>query len=618
MGTPIQNTVTEEVVKAADAGFRPGSIHDNGVFSFWKDTIGASDWVLRTLQDGYEIPFLKEPGQYEEKNNASAINDMPLVRKMVADMISSGIVKAVSRKPRCVSPLGLVKKLLPSGEVKSRLVFDASRWLNDFVKDQKVTLTNFDKAAQLTEPMDWQATFDLTSAFYQIKIREEDTNYLGAAITNSDHSVTYFKYLHLPFGLKCAVHGITKLWKPIIGYLQTKGVRITIYIDDGRILAHTKEEMAMFLALAHDVIQKAGWQIEWTKSDTISSVNQEKCYLGFRINSRTMMISAEQLKLQKVMTILKGCTTGGSQVLQVRTLAKLIGNIAALQPSHGYLARICTRSGYLLISSHVEAHGWTGNVTLTKECVQELKFFEERCLDCNGTLITNAATSIRVDVFIDNPRASRQYLHDMGGAPFTQVVSDASHFKAAVYYLKDKERIFVDFPFNAEEKRLSSGHRELLAVTKMVEHWRATNQMLRKKIYWFTDSTNVVAFLEKGSSKPGIQQLVFKLAVNLHAMKTTVRAVHLFREDERIQAADEASKQPDSDDWSIDQVSLQKIIINHDLYHGCVCFGYKQEITAFLFEVLPSRFIGSGRLCATMGHRTLDVPTSELVGRSSG
>jgi len=67
-----------------------------------------------------------------------------------------------------------------------------------------------------------------------------------------------------------------------------------------------------------------------------------------------------------------------------------------------------------------------------------------------------------------------------------------------------------------------------------------------------TDSTNVVAFIEKGSAKQHIQRIVFQIVQLLHESNNTLRIFHLYREDPRIQLVDGISKAKDTDNWSID------------------------------------------------------------------
>jgi len=274
--------------------FEPGSIHKKDVFEFWKNNLKASDWVLKTLEFGYKIPFESLPDQYEEKNNASALANMVEVRKEVAKMIELGVVKVVRQKPHCVSPLGLVSRTI-DGKIKHRLVFDASRCVNLAIKDQHVTLSHIEKVLEMTEKDDLQCVFDLKSAFYHIRIAEEDQKFLGAAITNSDNTKTYFIYQHLPFGLKCAVHAITKIMKPVIAHLQLKGIRSSIYIDDGRILAKSKDEASVFLKEGYKVLEEAGWQLELEKSDNVNEGGAKvKKYLGFLIDTEQMKVHADE------------------------------------------------------------------------------------------------------------------------------------------------------------------------------------------------------------------------------------------------------------------------------------------------------------------------------------
>jgi hypothetical protein len=114
---------TTEVEEVPQPEFVPGSIHGKRFRSFWEEELGASNWVLDTLEWGYRLPFVSEPGTYEERNNATAREKPGEVRRIVAEMIALGVAKVVKHKPTCVSPLGLVER-----NGKFRLVWDASRY----------------------------------------------------------------------------------------------------------------------------------------------------------------------------------------------------------------------------------------------------------------------------------------------------------------------------------------------------------------------------------------------------------------------------------------------------------------------------------------------------------
>lgn len=272
--------------------FQPGSIHKEEFFNFWKIELSANDWVLETIKKGYEIPFSEVPLTYEERNNKSARDNMPVVREIVFDMIEKGIVMKTEKKPVCVNPLGLVTKE-KDGKVKHRLVWDASRHLNGILEKQKVKLSHLERALEMTIHNDFQSVFDLKSAYYNIKIREHQWNYLGASI-DSDDKELFFVYKHLPFGLSSAVHAITKLWKPLVAYINQRGIRFSIYIDDGRILSETKEEAIHAMKFVYETITRAGWILEKNKSDSPGDISQIKKYLGFIIDSRRMRVFCRQ------------------------------------------------------------------------------------------------------------------------------------------------------------------------------------------------------------------------------------------------------------------------------------------------------------------------------------
>lgn len=211
--------------------FRPGLIHDSRFYGFWKEVLGANEWVLDVLANGYEVPFRSEPTAYHERNNKSARDNMGIVKKIVADMILQGVASVAKEKPICVSPLGLVSKE-KNGVVKHRLVWDASRHVNLFVVEKHVKLQHLTTALEITERDDFQCVFDLAQWYYHVMIRESQRKFLGADIENSDGSTLYFCYNNLPFGLSSAVHAVTKLWKPISRHLFSIGIRNSIFIDD--------------------------------------------------------------------------------------------------------------------------------------------------------------------------------------------------------------------------------------------------------------------------------------------------------------------------------------------------------------------------------------------------
>lgn len=101
----------------------------------------------------------------------------------------------------------------------------------------------------------------------------------------------------MPFGLASATHCLARLTKPICALLAKRGIRNTIYIDDGWIPALIKLLAQEHLRETLDVLGRAGFVVAKEKTDFVEQVSQTKEYLGFIIDSVAMRISAPQNKI---------------------------------------------------------------------------------------------------------------------------------------------------------------------------------------------------------------------------------------------------------------------------------------------------------------------------------
>lgn len=455
----LQGIPSREVQPKSD--FIAAGIHDDASFAFWKDTLQASSWVLTLLQMGYAIPFMSLPGPYRERNNKSARDNMEVVRSLMQEMVAQKVVRIVKGPSHCVSPIGLVSKLQENGSIKHRLIWDGSRHINQHLEVQHVRLSHLEKALEMTLPNDFQVVFDLSSAYYHIRIHPDHTKFLGAAFEDEFGNEIFVEYQVLPFGLASAVHAITKVFKPILAYLNGQGIRSSIFIDDGRILAQSAEAAERARQLVYDVVTKAGWAIAYQKSDGPGQASQRKRYLGFEIDTKVMNVYAPKQKLEELEQQLGVLLA--SPVVRIKKLASLLGKIVAMESSHAALARISTRSGFEILATHTETFGWRGQAVVTSEMRQELEFFLKFIRKGNGAPIRTKQTSIRLETILPNPVA---VAHDIPNhtAGSQILVSDASGFKAYAYGLDNPERCEAQFRFTAEQCKLSSTARELLAL----------------------------------------------------------------------------------------------------------------------------------------------------------
>ncbi len=126
---------------------------------FWK-RIGAPEYILSGIRDGYRLPFVQFPPRKDIKNNKSASMHSVFVQEAINELITSGRVLEVDQAPWVINPLSVA--IQSSG--KKRLILDL-RHVNRYVhvekqhikyEDWKVALSYFHKGA-------YMISFDLKS-----------------------------------------------------------------------------------------------------------------------------------------------------------------------------------------------------------------------------------------------------------------------------------------------------------------------------------------------------------------------------------------------------------------------------------------------------------------------
>ena len=381
-----------------------------------------------------------------------------------------------------------------------------------FGKDKGNTVTS---AKSIGNKDDFQIKYDLKSAFHHIKIHRSHTKYLGACFNDDTGKKQYFVFLFLPFGLGSAVHCITKLLKPIVAHLHLKGIRNTIFIDDGRVLAITAEEAEKARKLAYQTLEKAGWTLESQKSDKEGEASKIKEYLGFVINTASMTVQLKEDRRadikQQVLTLVQG-----TRPIHVKELAKALGKMVATEPALGPMPLMAGRAAYIQLDKIVEEQGWNCNLILNTEARAGLKFFAEKMSIFDNTVIRTQSNEISVLSIIGPPGnfIKNSFVSNHLRTKNEEIwASDSSGFATCAYSIKAKQNLYYRGKLTTEEQSFSSGHRELLAVSQTLQNYsRIWKQNVEPtNLYWLTDSENLVVFLSKGSGKPHIQQEIFKV-----------------------------------------------------------------------------------------------------------
>lgn len=97
----------------------------------WK-SLGAPDFILNIIRDGYKIPFISTPSRHHYRNNASAVKEADFVGEAILELLRGNRIEELFSPPDIINPLSV--SVQSSG--KKRLILDL-RHVNLHVYKQK-------------------------------------------------------------------------------------------------------------------------------------------------------------------------------------------------------------------------------------------------------------------------------------------------------------------------------------------------------------------------------------------------------------------------------------------------------------------------------------------------
>ena len=311
--------------------------------------------------------------------------------------------------------------------------------------------------------------------------------------------------------------------KPHCNYLRSLGIKMSIFIDDMRILAATFDLCKQHTEIALDIFDRAGWIVNVEKSST--KPLQEMLFLGLINSSSDMKYYIPQKKCDDICKILKEILC--KKKCHIKILAKLLGKLQFVSKATGPIVKILCRSSYRLISN---AKSWNCMIILTDVAIRELSYLLENFDSFNGFCIRPSLSLHRVDFTLS---------------------SDSSDLGTALYEVSDKNEILLKRAFTYVESRESSTYRELIAFHDFYCSSNA-NRYANQNLIHYTDNKCVSQILNVGSKNPKLQPMVFDIVLAWRKLNIKVAVEHLPRLNPIIKFADFHSKNFDLHDYSLD------------------------------------------------------------------
>lgn len=107
--------------------------------------------------------------------------------------------------------------LIPKADGTQRLILNL-RELNEFVVTERFKLEDYRVAKRLVSPGYFTASVDLKDAHQLVPVAQTYRKLLWF-----DFKASCYKYTCLPYGLSSALYVFTKVIKPVVAYLRSRG-----------------------------------------------------------------------------------------------------------------------------------------------------------------------------------------------------------------------------------------------------------------------------------------------------------------------------------------------------------------------------------------------------------
>lgn len=238
----------------------------------------------------------------------------PVMDVEVDKLVSKGVLVLSRPEPfDFYSRVFLVQK---KDGVKFRMIINL-RCIKEKIIYKHFKMSTVETCIALIHPNCYLASIDLRDAYFSVRVN----SYFQKCLKFIWRGVHY-QFTGMPQGLASAPRYFTKLLKPIMALLQSKGISACNYLDDVFISAPSKQDCVTALHETICTFQQLGFYVNFEKSTLQPSTQLE--HLGFNMNSKLMEVSITEDRVQRLhsraLPLIQGHAT-------IRQVMRFIGTI---------------------------------------------------------------------------------------------------------------------------------------------------------------------------------------------------------------------------------------------------------------------------------------------------
>lgn len=254
---------------------------------------------------------------------------------------------------------------LPKANGEHRFILNLKN-LNKFIKLEHFKMEDYRTALRLLDKNNFMATLDLKDAYFLIPINPNDRKKL-----RFEWKSQLYEFNVLPFGLCTAPYVFTKLLKPVLQWLRSRGWISVNYLDDFLCIGQSYDECVNNINKTQNFLQYLGFVINFNKSQVTPKT--ECKFLGFIFNTIDMTIFLPDEKknriLDKTIEFLK------LSKCSIRYFAEFIGLLTSACPavSYGWIyTKLFEREKFLALGN---SYNYNKIMTLSNSLKQDLHWW---------------------------------------------------------------------------------------------------------------------------------------------------------------------------------------------------------------------------------------------------
>ena len=424
------------------------------------ENIDAPDYVIQWIKNGVSIPIKDEVKPFELQNHKLSSAQSVFIDQEITRLLLNDYIEQCPYKPKCISPIGCV----PKKNNKFRLITDL-RQLNSLCSVPKFRNEDIRDAVKFVKPGDNFVSTDIKDGFFHVPVNIDYRDYLGFRWNNQ-----FYRWKVLPFGLSCSPYYFNKIVRPIVSYLRSLGVRVSVFVDDFILAADASSITDCSDQLIHCLCD-LGFKINIEKSQLTPT--RKINYLGYTISSLNgkVVVKAQGARVTKLKQSIRRALKLGQ--VTARALARICGQCVsvawAVTPGKLFL-----RHAYRLLSTR---SSWADILTLPNEVIEEFNWWIDSVSSWNEREICTETVQ-------------------------AQVVTDASHLGWGAVCNGQ----IASGDWNKRISFQSSNEREMLAILMAL---MAFGPLLKgKRVQILTDNISAMAYIRHmGGPSPNLAAL---------------------------------------------------------------------------------------------------------------